>query len=51
MTLSKGITGGYMPLAATLTTQRVSILGTFEEKKTSTMATPIQGMPWLVPLH
>ena len=36
MTLSKGITGGYMPLAATLTTQRVfdAFLGTFEEKKT-----------------
>lgn len=36
MTLSKGITGGYMPLAATLTTKRVfdAFLGTFEEKKT-----------------
>ena len=36
MTLSKGITGGYLPLAATLTTQRVfdAFLGTFEEKKT-----------------
>ena len=36
MTLSKGITGGYMPLAATLTTQRIfdAFLGTFEEKKT-----------------
>ncbi|MFQ9505421.1 MAG: aminotransferase class III-fold pyridoxal phosphate-dependent enzyme [Veillonella sp.] len=34
-TLSKGITGGYMPLAATLTTQRVfdAFLGTFEEKE------------------
>jgi len=31
MTLSKGITGGYMPLAATLTTQRIfdAFLGTF----------------------
>lgn len=36
MTLSKGITGGYMPLAATLTTQKIfdAFLGTFEEKKT-----------------
>ena len=36
MTLSKGITGGYLPLAATLTTKRVfdAFLGTFEEKKT-----------------
>ena len=36
MTLSKGITGGYMPLAATLTTKKIfdAFLGTFEEKKT-----------------
>lgn len=36
MTLSKGITGGYMPLAATLTTKRIfdGFLGTFEERKT-----------------
>ena len=36
MTLSKGITGGYMPLAATLTTDRVydAFLGTHAEKKT-----------------
>nr|WP_252894180.1 aminotransferase class III-fold pyridoxal phosphate-dependent enzyme [Veillonella denticariosi] len=36
MTLSKGITGGYMPLAATLTTKQVfdGFLGTFEERKT-----------------
>ncbi len=36
MTLSKGITGGYMPLAATLTTKDIfdAFLGTFEEKKT-----------------
>ena len=35
MTLSKGITGGYMPLAATLTTKRVfdAFLGTFEERR------------------
>ena len=36
MTLSKGITGGYMPLAATLTTKKIfdAFLGTYEEKKT-----------------
>ena len=47
MTLSKGITGGYMPLAATLTTQRIfdAFLGTFEERKHSIMVTPTQVMP------
>ncbi len=36
MTLSKGITGGYMPLAATMTTTEIfnAFLGTYEEKKT-----------------
>jgi adenosylmethionine-8-amino-7-oxononanoate aminotransferase len=36
MTVAKGITGGYLPLAATLTSEDVfrSFLGPFEEKKT-----------------
>jgi adenosylmethionine-8-amino-7-oxononanoate aminotransferase len=36
MTVAKGLTGGYLPLAATLTTEAVfeSFLGPFEEKKT-----------------
>ncbi len=36
MTVAKGITGGYLPLAATLTTERVfeSFLGSHGEKKT-----------------
>lgn len=36
MTLSKGITGGYMPLAATMTTKNIfdAFLGSFKEKKT-----------------
>ncbi len=36
LTVAKGITGGYLPLAATLTTERVfeSFLGPFEDKKT-----------------
>jgi adenosylmethionine-8-amino-7-oxononanoate aminotransferase len=36
MTVAKGITGGYLPLAATLTTERVfeSFLGPYAEKKT-----------------
>ncbi len=36
LTMAKGITGGYLPLAATVTTERVfeSFLGPFEEKKT-----------------
>jgi len=36
MTLSKGITGGYMPLAATMTTKKIfdAFLGTYEEKRT-----------------
>jgi adenosylmethionine-8-amino-7-oxononanoate aminotransferase len=36
MTLGKGITGGYLPLAATLTSQKIfdSFLGEYEEQKT-----------------
>jgi adenosylmethionine---8-amino-7-oxononanoate aminotransferase len=36
LALAKGLTGGYMPLAATLTTERVfaAFLGRFEEQKT-----------------
>ena len=36
LTMAKGITGGYLPLAATVTTESVfeSFLGPFEEKKT-----------------
>jgi adenosylmethionine-8-amino-7-oxononanoate aminotransferase len=36
LTLAKGITGGYLPLAATVTTEAVfeSFLGPFEERKT-----------------
>lgn len=36
MALAKGLTGGYMPLAATLTTEKIfsAFLGTFEEQKT-----------------
>jgi adenosylmethionine-8-amino-7-oxononanoate aminotransferase len=36
MTLGKGITGGYLPLAATLTSQEIfdSFLGEYEEQKT-----------------
>lgn len=36
LTVAKGLTGGYLPLAATVTTERVfeSFLGPFEEKKT-----------------
>lgn len=36
LTMAKGITGGYLPLAATVTTEAVfeSFLGPFEEKKT-----------------
>ena len=36
LTLAKGITGGYLPLAATVTTERIfeSFLGAYEEKKT-----------------
>jgi adenosylmethionine-8-amino-7-oxononanoate aminotransferase len=36
LTAAKGLTGGYLPLAATVTTERVfeSFLGPFEEKKT-----------------
>jgi adenosylmethionine-8-amino-7-oxononanoate aminotransferase len=36
LTMAKGITGGYLPLAATVTTERVfeSFLGPFDEKKT-----------------
>src|SRR5512137_2659164 len=36
MTMAKGLTGGYLPLAATLTTEAVfeSFLGTFESKRT-----------------
>ena len=36
MTLAKGITGGYLPLAATLTTQKIfdAFLGKYEEQKT-----------------
>jgi adenosylmethionine---8-amino-7-oxononanoate aminotransferase len=36
MTVAKGITGGYLPLAATLTTEEVfrSFLGSFESKRT-----------------
>jgi adenosylmethionine-8-amino-7-oxononanoate aminotransferase len=36
MTVAKGLTGGYLPLAATLTTERIfeSFLGTFASQKT-----------------
>jgi adenosylmethionine-8-amino-7-oxononanoate aminotransferase len=36
MTIAKGLTGGYLPLAATLTTERIfeSFLGSFESKRT-----------------
>jgi adenosylmethionine-8-amino-7-oxononanoate aminotransferase len=36
LTVAKGITGGYLPLAATLTTEHVfeSFLGTFESRRT-----------------
>jgi adenosylmethionine-8-amino-7-oxononanoate aminotransferase len=36
MTVAKGITGGYLPLAATIATERIfeSFLGSFEEKRT-----------------
>jgi adenosylmethionine---8-amino-7-oxononanoate aminotransferase len=36
LTMAKGLTGGYLPLAATVTTERIfeSFLGPFEEKKT-----------------
>jgi adenosylmethionine-8-amino-7-oxononanoate aminotransferase len=36
LTMAKGITGGYLPLAATVTTERVfeSFLGPYVEKKT-----------------
>src|SRR5207253_5737290 len=36
LALAKGLTGGYMPLAATLTTERIfgAFLGRFEEQKT-----------------
>jgi adenosylmethionine-8-amino-7-oxononanoate aminotransferase len=36
MTVAKGITGGYLPLAATLTTEEVfrSFLGSFDSKRT-----------------
>jgi adenosylmethionine-8-amino-7-oxononanoate aminotransferase len=36
MTVAKGITGGYLPLAATVTTERVfeSFLGAYEDRKT-----------------
>ncbi len=36
LTVAKGLTGGYLPLAATVTTERIfeSFLGAFEERKT-----------------
>lgn len=36
LTVAKGLTGGYLPLAATVTTERIfeSFLGAYEEKKT-----------------
>jgi adenosylmethionine-8-amino-7-oxononanoate aminotransferase len=36
MTVAKGITGGYLPLAATIASERIfeSFLGSFEEKRT-----------------
>ena len=36
LTVAKGITGGYLPLAATVTTERIfeSFLGAYEEKRT-----------------
>jgi adenosylmethionine-8-amino-7-oxononanoate aminotransferase len=36
MCVAKGLTGGYLPVAATLTTQKIynAFLGTIEEKKT-----------------
>ena len=49
--LAKGITGGYLPLAATLTTQKIfdAFLGEYKEQKPSFTATPIPAIHWLVP--
>ena len=50
MCVAKGITGGYLPLAATLTTDEIfsGFLAEFHEFKTSSTVTPIRAIRWRV---
>ena len=50
MGLGKGISGGYLPLAATLTTEEIYKLSSVRGAP-SIMDTPIPAIPWPVPLH
>lgn len=50
MCMSKGITGGYLPLGATMVTDEIynAFLGEPEEYKTFTMGIPIPATRWRV---
>jgi len=51
MCVAKGLTGGYLPLAATLTTEAIydGFLGAFAELRTFFHATPTRATPWPAP--
>ena len=53
MAISKGLTGGYMPLAATLTTEAIynAFLGKYEEFKTFFHGHSYTGNPWAARWH